>query len=299
MDLFATSLVKLVLNCAHSLQSPTVIYYGLASWMLTIAVYFAIVEHENKPSIGIFAGKYKRFLINAKFAWVTQEAPALLCSAYYLCTYWEGMPLQNRVALLLFVLHYFNRTLVYPWQLHSSKPIFIAYWIMAIIFCAINGVQQGNGLSHMVTGATEWSSLPVHFWCGVVLFVAGAAGNVHADRVMERMRETSQQQQHSSQSKACDSKVYRVPQEGLYKYIVAANYFSEAVEWWGYFLASDFSLCALAFAVFTTITLWSRAIHKHCEYKKKDPEAMISRDGTIKRPFIPFVDFERLIGYNL
>jgi len=308
IQLLSTLLLNAVSSAVHGLCSlnATFIYYALGTWMIAVSVYYALVEHKDKPSIGIFSGKFTRFLVNAKFAWCTQEAPALLFSAYYLLSYWSVMPLQNRIALGLYVAHYFNRTLIYPWQLHTSKPIYVVYWLMAIVFCLINGIQQGNGLAFVVKGATTWSDLSLSFWLGIALFVAGFIGNLSADQVMKKMREqrqtaatTAKAQDNDAPKAACDRKVYAVPQEGLYKYVVAANYSSETLEWFGYFLASGCSLNAFAFFLFTLITLWSRAIHKYREYAKKQPEAMKSKDGVQKRPFIPLIDFPALTGWDI
>lgn len=113
-----------------------------------IAVFFAL-RFVNVPY-----GKYQTnsawywgFPVNAKVAWIVQECPSFLVAAY--CWYTavqkgerkDVLTNVNQVTVLLtmYLVHYFNRSFVYPLRIRGGKPT--PFWIMmmAVVFCFYNG----------------------------------------------------------------------------------------------------------------------------------------------------------------
>ncbi|XP_072436558.1 3-oxo-5-alpha-steroid 4-dehydrogenase 2-like isoform X3 [Chiloscyllium punctatum] len=70
---------------------------------------------------------------------------------------------------------------------------------------------------------------------------------------------------------------------GLFEYVSAANYFGEIVEWFGYSIAT-WTFPAFAFAIFTSLSLGSRAIYHHRFYVEKFQDYPKSRKILI--PFL-------------
>jgi 3-oxo-5-alpha-steroid 4-dehydrogenase 1 len=89
-------------------------------------------------------------MVDAKPAWIIQEAPALVIPAIsYL---WCDVPevsgnLANRLLLLYLTFHYTNRTIIYPLRLRGGKPSPIGVVASAFFFCVVNGYMQGRFLT--------------------------------------------------------------------------------------------------------------------------------------------------------
>ncbi|MBT4068686.1 MAG: DUF1295 domain-containing protein, partial [Candidatus Marinimicrobia bacterium] len=61
---------------------------------------------------------------------------------------------------------------------------------------------------------------------------------------------------------------YKIPQNGLFKWVSCPNYLGELLEWWGWALAT-WSLAGLSFALWGMANLIPRARANHIWYKEK------------------------------
>ncbi len=61
---------------------------------------------------------------------------------------------------------------------------------------------------------------------------------------------------------------YKIPKEGLYKYISNPNYLGEIIEWLGWAILT-WSVSGLVFFFWTIFNLLPRAISNHKWYKEK------------------------------
>jgi len=213
-------------------------------------------------------------LINAKVAWVIQESGAFLVPVALLRV---GEPhcldsWTNRLLLSMFMVHYFQRSFIYPPLMRGGKPMPIGICFLALAFCVFNGWLQGR----------LWTSLEVReapttavdaacLGLGCSLWAAGFAINLHADAVLRGLR------------KIPGDTTYYVPRGGAFEYVSAANYFGEFVEWCGYALAAR-HIAACAFAYFTFCNLAPRAKQHHEWYQKK-----IEGYPTYRMAMLPFV----------
>ena len=118
----------------------------------------------------------------AALAWSLQELPALL---FPLLAVLE-MGLHIRTLLLLpFLLHYFNRSIVYPLRLSpSSRPVPVLTTLAAFAFCSYNGLLQSLAVANMAPRELSAAMSLV----GVVVFLAGMITNLHADAVLRQLR---------------------------------------------------------------------------------------------------------------
>ncbi|VDO91681.1 unnamed protein product [Heligmosomoides polygyrus] len=184
-------------------------------------------------------------MIPARVAWVVQEMPSFVIPLCYII---QCRSLAGVVLLTVFLLHYFNRTFIYPFQIKSGNgtPWYIC--LSAIVFCIWNGYIQ----------------------VCVIVFAAGMFINIQSDAILRNLRNPGETG-------------YKIPR-GMFEYVSGANFFGEIVEWSGYAIMSGGSLPAVAFACFTACNIGPRALHHHQWYHSKFPDYPKERKAVI--PFI-------------
>ncbi len=202
-----------------------------------------------------------------RLGWFLMELPALLTFSVLALT---GPGPHSPVLwplLALWVLHYGNRTLLYPLRLRSKTPLPVVILLSGVFFNLINGTILGLGLTRFggLPGA-EWLVHPL-MWAGVALFLGGFMMNLHADAVLRRMR-------------WANPVGYAIPQDGAYRWVSSPNYLGEMVEWCGFALVT-FSLPGIAFAVWTAANLFPRALSHHRWYRATFPEYPAERRAVI------------------
>lgn len=82
--------------------------------------------------------------MNAQLAWFLQEIPSFLIPLFFV---WRAPSsffhsAQNVTCIALFLFHYFNRALIYPWRIRGGKPTPFLVFLMALVFCVWNGWNQ-------------------------------------------------------------------------------------------------------------------------------------------------------------
>ena len=88
----------------------------------------------------------------------------------------------------------------------------------AFFFCCVNGYLQARYLLQLRRFPDDWlTSVP--FALGALLFVGGAAINVHSDGILRKLRDTRKQDEG-----------YSIPSGGLFEYVSGANFFGECLE---------------------------------------------------------------------
>jgi len=76
----------------------------------------------------------------ARLAWFVFEIPNLIWIAVALCNLKHELPLINRLLLTFFVMHYFNRAILYPfWMSNRAKQVPLMVVLSACLYCCING----------------------------------------------------------------------------------------------------------------------------------------------------------------
>lgn len=80
--------------------------------------------------------------MNPKLAWLLQELPSFAIPAGFWATssnpaVWTVSP--QSILLACFLLHYLNRTFIYPLRIRGGKPTPFAVFAMAFFFCLWNG----------------------------------------------------------------------------------------------------------------------------------------------------------------
>ena len=86
-------------------------------------------------------------LLSPRYAWMCFECPNLLWSFYYYYNKEKNTEFifhdisYNEIVLALFIIHYVNRSIIYPMRIDNelSKRVPISIFLSAFSFCALNG----------------------------------------------------------------------------------------------------------------------------------------------------------------
>ncbi|KAF6127432.1 steroid 5 alpha-reductase 1 [Phyllostomus discolor] len=216
---------------------------------------FVLLKLVGSP-YGRYASQHSAWRLAAPTAWALQELPSLAVPLF-LCA---GTPAErlrwwpNRILLAMFIVHYVQRSLIFPFLIRGGKPTPLYSCVIAFVFCTYNGYVQSRYLSQYAEYADDWVTDP-RFLTGFALWAAGMLINIHSDHILRNLRQPGETG-------------YKIPRGGLFEYVSAANYFGELVEWCGYGLAS-WSVQGGAFALFTFCVLLPRAQEHHQWYLQK------------------------------
>ncbi|XP_043818717.1 3-oxo-5-alpha-steroid 4-dehydrogenase 1 [Dromiciops gliroides] len=191
-----------------------------------------------------------------KLVWFLQEMPSLLVPLYVVtCTPAERLNhWPNRILLGIFIIHYLQRTLIFPFLIRGGKPVPLLIFVCAFMFCILNGYLQSQSLSNYAVYSDNWMKDP-RFITGCSMWLIGMLINVYYDNILRNLRKPGETG-------------YKIPRGGLFEYVTAANFSGEVIEWYGYALAS-WSFQGIAFALFTTFVLSARAKQHHRWYLEK------------------------------
>jgi 3-oxo-5-alpha-steroid 4-dehydrogenase 1 len=180
------------------------------------------------------------------------------------------LPLANRLMAGMFVAHYAYRALLAPLLLNPSmSPIHPLVWVSAVAFQLANAVSLGGWLGgYGPTTAAEWGARSTAMRLGLVLWVFGLLGNMYHDdelreirraalraqrrRELEEAEKEQQQEQEQAQEKGEKGekgekkkqqqqqkgvdKVYMLPENGLFRFILYPHYVCEWIEWAGFWM---------------------------------------------------------------
>lgn len=204
--------------------------------------------------------------------WILMEAPAVVV---FLALFLLGDRTTNPVNiafLALWLLHYVNRSFVFPLRRRGgARPMPLTIMASALFFNCVNGYLQGRWLNTLGPPYdTSWFTDP-RFLLGTAVFLAGYAINLHSDAVLRNLRQPGDTS-------------YRIPRGGLYRWVSSPNYLGEIIEWSGWALLT-WSWPGLVFALWTAANLAPRALSNHRWYRERFPEYPPERKALIPYVF--------------
>lgn len=177
----------------------------------------------------------------------------------------------NCLLFALWMMHYINRSLIFPFRIHDkNKTMPLMICLSAIFFNSMNGFLNGYWLGTLKTYDASWLT-DWRFITGATLFITGFIINFTSDNILLNLRKNK------------TSGEYKIPTGGFYKWISCPNYFGEILEWFGWALAT-WSLPGLSFAVWTAANLIPRALSNHKWYKET-----FSQYPSERRALFPFL----------
>jgi len=149
------------------------------------------------------------------------------------------------------------------------SPIHILVWAMAFCFQIINATCIGGWLAgYGPTTTKEWEGRALYIEAGMMIFAAGLLGNIyHDDELREVRRAAARDQERKSEanqeqgkSKSVD-KVYKVPQNGLFRAVLYPHYLCEWIEWGGFWMIGGLECVpARTFVLNEIATMTPRAV---------------------------------------
>ncbi|MCB9679364.1 MAG: 3-oxo-5-alpha-steroid 4-dehydrogenase [Alphaproteobacteria bacterium] len=207
-------------------------------------------------------------MIPGRIAWFLMECPTLLVFVPVLAMGEHATEPVVLVLAALWLLHYVNRTLVYPMRLPSVRPMATAAVVSGFAFQMLNSSANAAALGQL-TDWSGWATDP-RFAIGCALFLVGQAVHHHGDGVLMGLRKPGETG-------------YKVPEAGLYRWVTNVAYLGEITSWTGWALATG-TLAGLAMLVFTLANLVPRAASHHRWYRETFPDYPSDR-----RILVPFV----------
>jgi hypothetical protein len=194
-----------------------------------------------------------------RIGWFVMEVPALIIFLYFIITGTAEKTLAVWIVASLYVIHYLNRAVIYPWRIRvrgKEMPLVVA--LMAVLFNFVNAGFLGyyTGTLHTHYNG-EWLTDP-RFIAGVLVFFTGMVINITSDEKLIHLRKDR-------------SNGYRIPRGGMFEKVSCPNFLGEIVEWGGYAILC-WSLPAFSFFVWTFCNLVPRALSHHRWYKNYFPD---------------------------
>ena len=196
--------------------------------------------------------------INNKLAWFIMELPSLAIMSYFLFAFKNNFDSYVWILFALWIIHYVNRTIIYPIRIKSTpKKMPLAIVASAIFFNVINAWLNGYYLSNQTVPEEydlNWICSP-HFIAGILLFAIGMFINIKSDNILISLRKPGETG-------------YKIPNGFLFKYISSPNLFGEIIEWSGFALMAG-SIPAFSFMIWTCANLIPRA-KNHYDWNVKN-----------------------------
>jgi hypothetical protein len=220
------------------------IWIGIAIVVFPIALKITAPYGRHTKKIGK--------MIPNKLGWTLMEIPSPVICIYFFVTGTADKTMFHYIFISLFVLHYLNRTFIWPLRTKTKgkqMPMIIVF--SGIFFNLINGFINGYYLGNFAIYETSWLYDP-RFIIGMILFFVGVYINTSSDNKLLKLREPGETG-------------YKIPYGGLFKYVSAPNLFGEIIEWAGYAIAS-WSLPTASFAIWTLANLIPRGRDHHKWY---------------------------------
>jgi len=247
--------------------SSSVFYIFVYIWIAIALVSFPFIIKTVAPYGRHTTSKWGATISN-RWGWIIMESPALFVFAGF---FLFGCLKHNIVTWLffsLYLIHYINRTLVFPFRLRTKgKRMPLAIVFMAIFFNLINGFINGYYLGSLADHYTvEWLTDP-RFIAGIIVFLSGMYINMSSDNILIHLRKPGET-------------AYIIPDSGLFRLVSCPNHFGEIIEWSGFALMT-WSSPGLAFAVWTVVNLLPRAMHHHRWYQSKFPDYPPERKAVL------------------
>lgn len=234
--------------------SPAIFNMFLAAMAITAVVVF-IALHFVTAGYGMMYDRRWGPTVSNRLGWVMMEAPVFLAMGvlwWFSARRWEAAPL---VMFLLFELHYFQRSFIFPMLIRTKGQMPLSIILMGVTFNVLNALMQGGWIFYVSSPdryPDSWLCSP-QFIIGTIVFFAGMTINIHSDSVIRNLRRPG------------DSHHY-IPRRGMFRYVSSANYFGEFVEWTGFAILS-WSWAGAIFALWTFANLAPRAVKIHNRYR--------------------------------
>lgn len=229
-------------------------FYTVNYLWISIAVitFLVLVSFKIKAPYGRHSNNKWGKMISNKWGWFLMELPAFILMPLLSLI---GPVKNDSTAILLialWVLHYGNRTLIFPFKLKTkNKKMPVLIVVCACFFNGVNGFLNGYCIGFLKND--NESIFSIHVILGLVVFFTGMYINKKSDKKLIALREKNEG--------------YQIPKGWLFKYISCPNHFGEIIEWTGFCIIA-WNIPALSFAIWTICNLAPRSLNHHHWYNE-------------------------------
>ena len=193
--------------------------------------------------------------IPARIGWVVMESPCVILMLIFAFLARDLLDNLHYIFLIIWLTHYVHRSFIYPFLIKLTNPVMpISIALSAFCFNIINVSIQAFGIFYFTKYSSNWITSPF-FIIGIIVFFIGMYINVKSDYLIVKMKNKN-------------GPGYHIPDEFLYKYISAPNYFGEIIEWIGWAILT-WSISGIIFLIWVIANLFPRAIAHHNWYLAK------------------------------
>ena len=240
--------------------------------LLTIAfgfssILFFLILLKITAGYGMHVNKKWGPTVNDKFGWFIMEIPTVIIYFIYYIVGDHNTGLLSQIFLLVWMLHYCQRTFIFPLLIRGKRAMPITIIILGITFNGVNTYLQARWLYHFSTPyINDWVFNPL-FVIGIIIFLIGFIINLHSDHIIRNLRKPGETE-------------FRIPYGGMFKYVSSPSYFGEIIEWIGWAIMT-WSIPGLIFAIWTFANLAPRARSTHKWYIETFPNYPKNRKALI------------------
>lgn len=249
----------------------------LNQWFRTISlVIFCALFVVGSP-YGSQTSYQGRWTVNGRLAWITMELVSPIALTYNCLPALSSARQVSFWLWCLWLIHYINRSLMYPLRQPSRKPMHVGIMLSACLFNTINGTLNGSWLtaSRYQSAVSQYIyDYPAGSIGGLSLFVVGMVGNIYHDNILMRLRAT-----------ASSSSAYSIPKDGLFALVSCPHFLCEIVEWIGFALLCQ-SPAAWTFVINVVCNLLPRAYFIHQWYHRTFPQEYAKLH---RRALVPYI----------
>lgn len=232
--------------------------FAVFLWIMTataVVVFLALLKIEAGYGIA-YTPKWGPS-VNNKVGWVLMEAPVFIIMLMLWLSSSRRFEIAPMVMCLIFELHYFQRSFIFPFMMKGKSRMPLAIMLMGVIFNSANALMQGGWLFY-VSAPDRYPASWLCSWqfiLGTIIFVWGMFTNLQSDNIIRHLR------------KPGDTGHY-LPKGGMFRYVTSANYLGELMEWVGFAILT-WSWAGAVFALWTFANLAPRALKINKRYNKE------------------------------
>ena len=193
--------------------------------------------------------------VDNHYGWFFMELPALTIMLYVLVITLSSHNFLVTVMIGLYCMHYFNRTFIFPFRLHTrGKKMPLVIMVSGIFFNLANTFLMGYYFIHFAAYQISWL-YDARFIIGVIVFFCGVWINWKSDNILIHLRKPGETG-------------YKMPTQWFFKYVSCPNMLGELIEWAGFAILC-WNMPAVAFFIWTAANLIPRALAHHKWYYSK------------------------------
>lgn len=210
------------------------------------------------------------------------ESPTIVFMLYCMFTipkmeHIDSLPWGNWTMAGIYCIHYFYRAWLSPLVLNPSmSPIHLLVFVLAFAFNTINALSLGGWLAgYGPTTVFDWAGRLYTMEIGLVLWGWSLMGNIfHDDDLREIRRSALRRQKNEAEKKGKPidgaQKLYMIPKNGLFHYILYPHYLCEWFEWAAFWLIGGWDCVpARTFLINEIATMMPRAVQGRRWYIEK------------------------------